>query len=81
MTYRYHSDLRSDARTLLKTSRTVLVVRMFPGEYYHFGLISGIRHVLHGVSLNVTAFFIEIAINVNSLLIFNRSSNKQLWVI
>lgn len=54
---------------------------MFPGEYFHFGLISGLQNVLQGEILNEAVFSIDIAVNVDGLPIFSRSSNKQLWVI
>jgi len=39
-------NLPRDARTLIQTLRTTNVKKVFPGEYYHFGLQCGIIHFL-----------------------------------
>lgn len=41
-----NDDLLIDARTLLKTPRTTIIKEVIPGEYFHFGLLSGVIHFL-----------------------------------
>ncbi len=43
-------DLPKDARTLLGTQTQVPVANICNGEYYHFGLINGLRNILDRIS-------------------------------
>ena len=75
-----HSDLPKDVRTLLKTPRKVHVQKMHPGEYFGFGILSGLSNVL-SLAVHFESLSIEILINVDGLPIFSNSTSKQLWVI
>lgn len=70
------NELPWDTRTLLATPRSISSIRIVePGQYYHFGLASGIiRHA----SSNMTE--IKIIIGIDGLPIA-KSSNSQLWPI
>lgn len=70
------NELPWDTRTLLATPRAISSIRIVePGQYYHFGLTSGIiRHA----SSNMTE--IKIIIGIHGLPIA-KSSNSQLWPI
>ena len=75
-----HSDLPKDVRTLLKTPRKVHVQKMHPGEYFGFGILSGLSNVL-SLAVHFESLSIEILINVDGLPIFSNSTSKKLWVI
>jgi hypothetical protein len=80
-----HSNLPVDARSLLKTKRNVSLIPMHPGEYYHFGLLNGLKGAIDKKCLprirNAISIEIEILINVDGLPIFSNSTSKQLWII
>ena len=75
-----HSSLPSDVRTLLKTPRKVQLTKVHPGEYYHFGVLSGLLNVLSLTSLPPVSFSVEMMIDIDGLPIC-KSTNRQLWVI
>lgn len=41
-----HEDLSKDARTLLKTPRKICITVCEPGEYFHYGLQTGLCDIL-----------------------------------
>jgi len=74
-------NLPRDARTLMQTLRTTNVKKVFPGEYYHFGLQCGIIHFLKQHPLFCTSnSTISVMINIDGLPIA-KSSNSQVWPI
>jgi len=76
-----NDDLPIDARTLLKTPRTTIIKEVIPGEYFHFGLLSGVINFLkQHDTFSLTKTDIEIIINIDGLPI-SKSSNGQLWPI
>ncbi|EFX77830.1 hypothetical protein DAPPUDRAFT_105781 [Daphnia pulex] len=58
---------------------------MHPGEYYHFGLLNGLKGAIDKKCLprirNAISIEFEILINVDGLPIFSNSTSKQLWII
>ncbi|KYN05830.1 hypothetical protein ALC62_03235, partial [Cyphomyrmex costatus] len=75
-----HKDLPSDARTLLKTSKSVELIDMKPGKYYHFGLHKGlIQSVLTYYTKDLPE---EIKFNTHvDGLPLSKSSGTQMWPI
>lgn len=71
--------LPHDARTLLQTTKQTDIQAVFPGEYYHFGLISSIQDFCNRIE-NLTIDEIAIAINIDGVPLFN-SSTAALWPI
>jgi len=43
--YGHKKDLPKDYRSLLSTPRTINLVDIPPGKYYHFGLVSGLKNL------------------------------------
>ncbi|XP_076684082.1 uncharacterized protein LOC143377055, partial [Andrena cerasifolii] len=71
------SHLPSDARTLLKTPRTVAIRRVEPGHYYHFGLESTILKLAQSLDLSrIKDNTIYININVDGLRLCNSSKSQ-----
>lgn len=76
-----HKDLPSDARTLLKTSKSVKLIDMKPGKYYHFGLCKGLIQsaLTYYTSENLPE---EIKFNTHvDGLPLSKSSSTQMWPI
>jgi hypothetical protein len=70
--------LPTDPRTLLQTPQNLDIKAVTPGNYYHFGLVNGLKYVLQ--KSNIIANNIDIQINVDGLPLFN-SSTKGFWVV
>lgn len=68
--------LPSDARSLLKTPRSVKISSMEKGQYWHYGLKKALKNVLLQVPRNEISF----SINIDGVPLF-RSSNKSFWPI
>ena len=83
LAYEVVLDLPRDRRTVLGTARSVLTKKMPGGEYFHFGLTSGLCNILN--SLSSTAFdrldnILNIVINMDGLPCF-KSVNTHFWPI
>lgn len=77
----YHPDLPKDARSLMKTKRTLVVKEKANGQYFYFGIVEAFRHVLEGlVSVVQERASLKLQINIDGLPLF-KSSNMQLWPI
>lgn len=75
---RYHPELPIDARTLLSSSvKKVEVVDMEPGQYFHFGLRSGIEFLIDKLSITET---IMLQFNIDGVPIHS-SSMHSFWPI
>jgi len=76
-------NLPKDSRTVMSTLTTQTALQVYsvePGEYYHFGLGTGIQlHFTHSSSNNETDT-IEIVIGIDGLPL-TKSSNSQFWPI
>jgi hypothetical protein len=70
------SDLPADARTLLKTPRSVNVVDKCGGKFCYFGLYDGI----HSYCTQHSVDRVQLLINIDGLPLFH-SSSVQLWPI
>jgi hypothetical protein len=74
-------DLPSTCRTLLDTPTSTPVVKIPPGNYYHFGLKNGILNMLRTLKVvSFLGFVIQLIVNVDGLPIA-KSSGSQLWPI
>lgn len=69
--------LSSDSRTLLKTPRTVSIIDMCGGKYWHGGLRKNIERLLSGIKENMT---INLTFNIDGLPLF-KSSKTTFWPI
>ncbi|XP_044765188.1 uncharacterized protein LOC123321583 isoform X1 [Coccinella septempunctata] len=70
-----------DARTLLKTPRTVAIDKMEPGEYCHFELKQGILNSLDKyVDIDNVPSELGIDVNIDGLPL-SKSSGSQFWPI
>lgn len=77
----YSLDLPSDARTLLKTERSIVTKCVEPGHYYHFGLKNSILQLTKSFDVsNILNNTIYININVDGLPI-SKSSGSQVYPI
>ena len=74
------AGLPKSGRTLLGTPRKVPVRQVAPGQYYHFGLLEGLKSVMAGVNPRNFPQIVHIFVNVDGLLISN-SSGGQFWLI
>ena len=75
------SDLPKDPRTLLSTKVNYEIKNMCGGEYYHFGMSEGIKHILSTEpDLDILTKNIQIQLNMDGLPLF-RSSSSQFWPI
>jgi hypothetical protein len=72
------SSLPMDPRTLLKTPQNLTLIPVFPGYYFHFGLIDGIKFVLQSSGSCGHAF--DLQLNVDGVPLF-QSTTKGFWVI
>lgn len=70
--------LPKDSRSFTRVHHNLSVQPMGSGSYVHFGLISGIKHVLHKQTLN--SCYLKLDINSDGLPL-TKSSNSQFWVI
>ena len=74
------TSLPKSGRTLLGTPRKVPVRQVAPGQYYHFGLLEGLKSVMAGVNPRNFPQIVHIFVNVDGLPISN-SSGGQFWPI
>jgi hypothetical protein len=74
----YHPELPLDARTLRQTPN-IVVKSMNAGEYYNFGLLSGILQHINALT-GTPAPNVHLNFNIDGLPLF-KSSNTQLWPI
>lgn len=74
-----YPNLPSDARTLLKTPRKVVVKDVEPGHYCHFGLKNCIQKLFSRYSFQ-NIQIIEVYINIDGLPL-SKSSNSELYPI
>lgn len=69
-----------DVRTLLKTPRTVEILKINPGEYSHIGIQAGI--LKHFEMLDISEIPSEVKINIHiDGLPLTKSSGSQFWPI
>lgn len=78
-THSCFSNLPTDARTLLKTHRTVILSTISGGTYYHFGIEKGIQQVLSQCGEKIP-LEIKLLVNIDGSAIAN-SSSSQFWPI
>ncbi|XP_066932759.1 uncharacterized protein [Clytia hemisphaerica] len=71
-------EVPKDSRTLLKTPRSVEVLKKCGGTYFYFGIRNGICSAMNFLSDPVTA--IELAVNVDGLPL-EKSTSSQFWPI
>ena len=78
---KHHANLPRDARTLLKTCRTVTVKELAGGHFYHFGLEKMMKESLqaHSIQLN-NGNTLYLQVGIDGLPLF-KSSNIQFWPI
>lgn len=69
--------LPSDSRTLLKTPRTLPVIDLCGGKYWHGGLRKNIERLFSGIKRNIA---INLSFNIDGLPLF-KSSNITFWPI
>ena len=74
------ADFPKSARTLLQTPRSVVVRKVAPGEYLHFGILNGIKDFLKTNVCKDIPDVIEIAVGADGLPIA-KSSGRQFWSI
>jgi len=75
------NDLPKDPRTLLSTKVSYEIENICDGEYYHFGLSSGIQKILSvEPDIEVVSKHLRIQLNIDGLPLF-RSSSAQFWPI
>ena len=72
------TNLPTDSRSLLSTPRTVSIIDMVPGKYFHFGLQVGNKLTLK--SLKTTRDSISLLLFVDGCSI-SKSTNSQMWPI
>lgn len=74
----WHKELPCDARTLLKTPRDIITRAMGEGEFFYFGLSSGI--VKDMKSFHFEGNQINLRFNIDGLPLF-KSNNTQFWPV
>ena len=74
----FHPKLPKDARTVLRTKCEVPTKKMEGGEYYHFGLATGLMSRLKSLTLLANTVWMQF--NVDGLPLF-KSSRLQFWPI
>jgi hypothetical protein len=67
-----------DPRSLLHTPRSTNVNNCANGQYYHFGLLEGIRSIISSCKNNIN--HIKISVNIGGLPL-SKSSQQQFWPI
>lgn len=74
-------SLPKDPRTLKKTKTQYTIVEKCGGEYFYFGIASGIRNQMKNCNEFIPdGFVFSLQINVDGLPLF-KSTNHQLWPI
>lgn len=76
----FHPELPRDARTILKTQGEIKTKKMEGGEYYHFGLATGLMSKLNSLKLPASLTTIKLQFSIDGLPLF-RSSRTQFWPI
>ena len=78
----YHPSLPIDPRTLLKTPKTYAIKQIGQeGQYYHFGIASGIKELLSLLNRNEKPHSkLSMQVNFDGLPLF-KSSCKEFWPI
>ena len=76
----FHPELPRDARTILKTQGEIKTEKMEGGEYYHFGLATGLMSKLKSLKLPANLTTIKLQFSIDGLPLF-RSSRTQFWPI
>ncbi|CAC5384406.1 unnamed protein product [Mytilus coruscus] len=75
------NNLPKDPRTLLGTKTTYEISELCGGQYFHFGLKSGIKSILSAEpDILIVDEQIRVQLNMDGLPLF-RSSNAQFWPI
>lgn len=74
------ATLPKDCRTLIKTPRLISLEKLADGEYFHFGLVNGLRKALQRVPVQEREQNLKIKINIDGLNTAN-SSNNSFWPI
>ena len=77
---RHGQDVPKDARTLLKTPKTVLTEEKCGGRYAYFGIESEILRILSKSPLHAETNSIELTVNIDGVPLF-KSSTLQFWPI
>ena len=74
----FHPELPKDARSLMKTKRTIAIKETANDQYFYFGFWDAFRHVIAAlVSFIPYVTCLKIQINIDGLPLF-KSSNMQL---
>lgn len=76
----FTSELPSDARSLLKTPRTINSTVVLPGNYVHFGLEKGILAILKSTEDLHHTTLVEVFISVDGIPVSD-SSKSEFWPI
>ncbi|KAB0795060.1 hypothetical protein PPYR_11899 [Photinus pyralis] len=76
--HRFHPELPLSSKTLLGTPRQVNTTKVGDGQFYYFGLKTGLSFVLSTISEIKDK--IEISFNIDGIPLF-KSSNQQFWPI
>lgn len=76
----HHPSLPKDPRTLLGTVKHINANSICNGEYYHFGIESGIKQQLRARAEPYEGTELEIQINIDGLPLF-KSDSGQFWPI
>ncbi|KAG9272098.1 hypothetical protein AMEX_G13048 [Astyanax mexicanus] len=78
---KHHTSLPKDARTLLGTTRSILVQEKAGGQYHHFGVLNSINGILdENIGLLSENTQVNLQVNIDGLPLF-KSSGTQLWPI
>ncbi len=73
----YHSILPSDYRTLMNTYQNLEIETIKPGQYYHFGIKSGLDYVF---SVHTCPSEIDLMLNVDGLQLY-KSATECFWPV
>ena len=73
-------ELPNDSRTLRQTKLVMSVDKISGGQYYHFGVESGIKSSISNLIFSNDLNCISIQVNIDGLPLF-RSFNGQFWPI
>ena len=76
----YHPELPLDARILLLTPRKIVLRSVLPGEYYHFGIASGIIKSLEPSELLIPGLVVKILIGIDGIPT-SKSNPGEFWPI
>lgn len=76
----FHPELPRDARTILRTQSEIKTKKMEGGEYYHFGIVTGLMSRLKSLKQPANLTTIKLQFSVDALPLF-KSSRTQFWPI